>query len=405
MVVSLFRFKLRNPTDAGALKEAALYVTMLLTEVNAIYRTVSDSTAGQMELVVFGVKLLYPAGSQEWPFLSSTAGVLQTTESCGTGCIPLLTTLKTFLDNHWASLPQFDHLAFLSGYDIANAAGSGLLGIAYSNTVCEQDGYRSYKISVTEDFKHDAVFIFAHELGHALGARHDGFDTAIACPPSGYIMAAYAENPTAASENTFWTFSNCSVNGFVSHLTAMRDAGRDCLSSGSTNATDEAFRSQFCSGPRGARYSLDEQCFYESSATKYAFDANCNPLPTRPDGVTKMAPINACWDDRLVACSSQNTPGTCNDTASNGTAIFHVADGTPCQGSDPNLDYVCFNGDCLLTPDVCSGWNSTSSVPTGDIYPCACTNLTDTDRATCCSFKPIRPCCNGCRTVGKRCVA
>ena len=63
---------------------------------------------------------------------------------------------------------------------------------------------------------------FIIPMSNSLGARHDGFDTAIACPPSGYIMAAYAESPTAASENTFWTFSNCSVNGFISHLAAMR---------------------------------------------------------------------------------------------------------------------------------------------------------------------------------------
>lgn len=59
--------------------------------------------------------------------------------------------------------------------------------------------------------------------------------------------------------------------------------------------------------------------------------------PTRKNGVTKMAPANACWDDQLIACSSMNITGTCN-----GTTIFHVADGTPCQGSDPNVDYVRF---------------------------------------------------------------
>ncbi|KAK3598287.1 hypothetical protein CHS0354_019813 [Potamilus streckersoni] len=61
----------------------------------------------------------------------------------------------------------------------------------------------------------------AHELGHNLGAFHDGEGEATGCKPEDYFVMS-AKRPHLGKNSTYfknmWTFSNCSVNSFKRNL-------------------------------------------------------------------------------------------------------------------------------------------------------------------------------------------
>ena len=65
---------------------------------------------------------------------------------------------------------------------------------------------------------------FAHEVGHSLGASHDGDGNS--CPPSGFLMASMSSGPETGEMN----FSNCSlrsIDGVLGELS--QDPRRQCL--------------------------------------------------------------------------------------------------------------------------------------------------------------------------------
>ncbi|KAL3861675.1 hypothetical protein ACJMK2_007699, partial [Sinanodonta woodiana] len=99
----------------------------------------------------------------------------------------------------------------------------------------------------------------AHELGHNLGAVHDGEGDATDCKAEDqFIMSpalpvsiegkAYSRNP--------WLFSNCSVNAFKSTL---RD--KDCVTKTPNFAPHELDEfNKFVSRLPGEKYSASVQC-------------------------------------------------------------------------------------------------------------------------------------------------
>ncbi|KAL3855207.1 hypothetical protein ACJMK2_014427, partial [Sinanodonta woodiana] len=97
----------------------------------------------------------------------------------------------------------------------------------------------------------------AHELGHSLGASHDGEDGARACSANDYYIMTPKEpgiHPSIPYPTNLWTFSRCSIEAFKRVLRT-----KDCVKKpGNLYNADEY--TKFIQQEPGEAYSLNHQC-------------------------------------------------------------------------------------------------------------------------------------------------
>ena len=156
-----------------------------------------------------------------------------------------------------AILPPYDHLMLFCGYDLTKKNGQNtLLGLAWLETLCLKNGAAS---SIIEDLGgFQCVRTAAHELGHNMGAKHDGAGNN--CDyQDGYIMSPGDHHYTESNKLNGWRFSACSVNYFNIFFTKTlkTTGGSRCL------YQTETIRSEVPSVASlmpGQIYGADEQC-------------------------------------------------------------------------------------------------------------------------------------------------
>ncbi|XP_041351089.1 metalloprotease mig-17-like [Gigantopelta aegis] len=109
------------------------------------------------------------------------------------------------------NLPKFDHAMAFTRYQLINRQSIDLGGLAYVKSICHlADASSSSIVSDPGDFQ--CVKVAAHELGHSLGATHDGDKKNPLCPPNdNFIMAPQTTNEHEKLKNAFY-FSRCSIN-------------------------------------------------------------------------------------------------------------------------------------------------------------------------------------------------
>ncbi|KAL3875284.1 hypothetical protein ACJMK2_038206, partial [Sinanodonta woodiana] len=117
---------------------------------------------------------------------------------------------------------------------------------------------RYYKTSIIQS--RDYLFTTltaAHELGHSLGAYHDGEDEATACKAEDFFLMSsmdpvfdvnseYSRNP--------WVFSNCSLDAFKQ----LARKNKTCLNNVGTPYDEEEWKTFMTLQP-GQEYSYNEQ--------------------------------------------------------------------------------------------------------------------------------------------------
>ncbi|XP_046553728.1 A disintegrin and metalloproteinase with thrombospondin motifs 6-like isoform X4 [Haliotis rubra] len=159
------------------------------------------------------------------------------------------------------SLPANDHVMMFSGYDLytinpaTNTKSTATSGLAYISTMCRSDG-RS--ISLVEDIGgFQCIDTAAHELGHGLGAKHDGDGNN--CKPSDrFIMSGGSYKTTDQNERNPWFFSSCSVDYFRNLLASLSrtSTGIQCI----TNALPVTNVPDTSSVLPGQLYNPNQQC-------------------------------------------------------------------------------------------------------------------------------------------------
>ncbi|XP_052774325.1 zinc metalloproteinase-disintegrin-like batroxstatin-1 [Mya arenaria] len=384
-------FRTMNSVEDDAIAEAVKYITLLIVEVNGAYQTVKE-TDPAFEIALYITGILYTPPGIDLPFVSDlfkSNGELIYYGTCGRAECGVLVDFFYWVEANWESLENaglpFDHMAMLTGLDLrtSTAGSNGIIGVAFVESVCTAQ--KGYQISITEELSLEVHKILSHEIGHALGAYHDGDGNT--CDPSlQNIMSSSLGNSNEAIYSTFWKFSDCSVAAMKTHLQNQIDAGRDCL--GSINR--DTFLAQFCGGPRGEVYDLDQQCQYQNRLTSGSSTA-CDGFTII--GGVKVVDEIACAQTSNVSCSLDGG-STCE------TKLYHVFDGTPCL----DADHVCYNGQCLMTTVVCSSYNGTINSPLASTLPppsCTC-------RSNRCCRSIAAPACNcdGCvvNPRGNKCI-
>ncbi|XP_044020757.1 venom metalloproteinase 3-like [Aphidius gifuensis] len=125
-----------------------------------------------------------------------------------------------YLQNKTISVESYDLIATMTTQDLCydneakDDCEAGILGVAYIGSVCHVDHpYQDMsKVAlIQDDGLYSAIFVGAHELGHAFGSMHDSND--ICKITDGYIMAG---SPIMNNNSYYW--STCSVKQISSFI-------------------------------------------------------------------------------------------------------------------------------------------------------------------------------------------
>ncbi|KAL3853992.1 hypothetical protein ACJMK2_013276, partial [Sinanodonta woodiana] len=160
------------------------------------------------------------------------------------------------------------------------------------------------------------VLLATHELGHNLGADHDGEGRSKDCSPADMFIMTPVVNKTGPDNRytrNAWLFSSCSLQSFWSILSF-----KHCVKS-QGNVFDEKEWNTYAAKEPGEVYSLNEQCHHiNGKYSKY-----CGKVLR-----------DVC---HLMRCTDPKT-GTCMPD------YFSAARGTVC-----GQNMVCMEGMCIFS--------------------------------------------------------
>lgn len=209
------------------------------------------------------------------------------------------------------NLPQFDHAMGFTGYDIASTGtNSDSSGISFTGSLCS-----SQSTSVVEDkFNFIAMTTAAHELGHSLGALHDGVSNT--CNGNdNYIMASV--NSVRADPllgQHLWQFSSCSVQEFKSYIQKLNSFSNNCMLS--TSGTSQRATT------------------LKPMAEVYGADVTC---------------INSLGQGSYVCRSVQNYSSICTGMFCNQPGTTQCYSIIPAEGTPCGKGKWCEKGKCLAS--------------------------------------------------------
>ncbi|XP_062824146.1 disintegrin and metalloproteinase domain-containing protein 21-like [Anolis carolinensis] len=239
-------------------------------------------------------------------------------------------TLTTF--SLWRRDALLLHLENDVAYLFAYRYFQGMAGLASLGSVCDAEKGAGIISFFTYSFSEYSM-VFAHELGHNLGMRHDGRQCD--CDRSVCIMTEVLTNG--------YRFSNCSQNDYYNMM------NQHCLFF--PPDPDKAYRRRYC----GNKIVEDgEQC---DCGTKQQCqtDLCCQPdCKLRKDVICAFGDccVNCNYIPAQVPCRKNvsvcDLPEYCNGSSQWCPADVYVQDGAPCGEG-----LHCYHGRCILPNEQC----------------------------------------------------
>ncbi|ESN99471.1 hypothetical protein HELRODRAFT_163021 [Helobdella robusta] len=170
-----------------------------------------------------------------------------------------LDEFEKWIANNAMNLPRFDSAALFTDYTMLayNSFHNDtyqITGLANIGATCTLKG-----VSINKNFgQYATIETASHEIGHNLGAWHDGSDNTCGASDQ-FIMSPAPGSLTNQTFNNPFTFSQCSINYFRNYIAKLDQGNNNCLLNEAFDVepTDQAgFLQQY----PGQKYSVDKQC-------------------------------------------------------------------------------------------------------------------------------------------------
>lgn len=244
-------FSSRNQRMTDAVNNIIFYFGHVFNGVDMRYRSIVDSQFS-ISTVLVGIHIaLTPADA---PYVEKNR---QDGYPLGTlNADPVLNDFSSWLRQNQGNLPAHDQASLFTSENLLGLSGNRISGLAIIKGICTD-----YSVSLTKDLGlYSAIETDAHEIGHNLGAGHDGIDNTCNAADL-YIMSAF---PGLLSDDVYknaFHFSPCSITEFrtfLGQLAVSPRPGDHCL----LDHHNVAFNLTSITGQQqpGQRYNPNVQC-------------------------------------------------------------------------------------------------------------------------------------------------
>ncbi|XP_060081675.1 metalloprotease mig-17-like [Ylistrum balloti] len=244
----LYRKYLRNNRNnkRKAQEHIERYYRILFSMVNQRFSTI-QSPLLSVHVSLVGIVIPKNRGDASW--LENSVLWPRTVRQGVVNVDTALNKFQMWLRRKYPDLPNYDHAVAFTGHRLYKGQRK-VDGLAYIGTVCRSlEGKSSSVVYDNGDFL--AVGIATHELGHSLGATHDGDRLNSACSADMDNIMSPRQSINGKATTSMFYFSECSIKQMASHL----QSRRRCLTSGTREANIQSN-----SISPGSIYGLTKQC-------------------------------------------------------------------------------------------------------------------------------------------------